>query len=289
MSLSSLVTKVTYDGDGSTVDFPVTFPILTTSGTDIQVRVVDDVTPQPNITLLTSNYTYDNSTGMIHYPVTGGVSPLAPGVNAVPSGWKLIINRVEPLTQELVLTNQGVLDMPSIERAFDKLTYICQQLDEAMSRALVYDLGAIYQSILDTLAEIEQSVTDAESAAVAAAASESAAAVSESNATAEAAAALGSANAANGSAIAAAGSALSAGGSATAAANSALAASASAVAAAASAASAAALLGTADTYANLKLNQGVTPHFGWATDLKQLMYYTADAGVGDAGWIVIGG
>lgn len=47
----------------------------------------------------------------------------------------------------------------------------------------------------------------------------------------------------------------------------------------------------ADTYANLKALAVADPtaqRWGWATDLKQLVFYTADLTVGDAGWVMVG-
>lgn len=47
-----------------------------------------------------------------------------------------------------------------------------------------------------------------------------------------------------------------------------------------------------DTYANLKADAAAAPtrqRWGWATDIQQLMFYTADLTVGDSGWIVAGG
>jgi len=49
---------------------------------------------------------------------------------------------------------------------------------------------------------------------------------------------------------------------------------------------------TSDTYASLKTAALAAPtllRWGWATDIKQLVFYTADTTVGDAGWISVGG
>jgi hypothetical protein len=46
------------------------------------------------------------------------------------------------------------------------------------------------------------------------------------------------------------------------------------------------------TYAALKALAVANPtlqRWGWATDIKQLVFYTADLTVGDVGWIVVGG
>jgi len=47
-----------------------------------------------------------------------------------------------------------------------------------------------------------------------------------------------------------------------------------------------------DTYANLKALAIADPtaqRWGWATDIEQLVFYTANVAVGDSGWIVVGG
>ena len=47
-----------------------------------------------------------------------------------------------------------------------------------------------------------------------------------------------------------------------------------------------------DAYANIKsaaLSDAEYPFIAWATDLRQLVFYTGDAAIGDAGFIVIGG
>lgn len=47
-----------------------------------------------------------------------------------------------------------------------------------------------------------------------------------------------------------------------------------------------------DTYANFKAAAAAQPtltRLGYATDLKQLVFYTSDVTVGDGGWIVLGG
>lgn len=132
MSLTDSSTKIIYAGDDVTTVFAIT-PTLPSgsTGSDVYVYVVDD---EGNVTLLTSNYSVDVNALTVTYPIVGGVAPLDPGVNAVPNGWQLVIVRSEPISQTLQLLNQGVLDLPSLERAFDKLTMICQQLQEQVSR-----------------------------------------------------------------------------------------------------------------------------------------------------------
>lgn len=52
-----------------------------------------------------------------------------------------------------------------------------------------------------------------------------------------------------------------------------------------------AVIGATGTYAALKAAPLVGLYFAWATDLGMgtLVFYTADAGIGDDGWLIIGG
>ena len=172
MSLSDSTTKVIYAGDanggtntaGQTFDITFALPDDST-GTDVAVYVVDDLGA---VTLLTANYSVDVTALHVIYPTVGAVAPLLTGVNAVPVGWELVIARVEPLTQTVALTNQGVFDATAIEAEFDKITMICQQLQEQINRCykapinLPYNITApvvpptttILSYVQDTLANL---------------------------------------------------------------------------------------------------------------------------------------
>lgn len=132
MSIADATTKIIYAGDGHTTVFDITFALpYGSTGTDVKVYVVDD---EGTVTELTSNYTVDVNALTVTYPTVAGVAPLESGVAAVPVNWELVLVRVEPLSQTLQLTNQGVFDAPSIERAFDKIVMMCQQLQEQVNR-----------------------------------------------------------------------------------------------------------------------------------------------------------
>ena len=159
MSLAAAATKIVYAGDGQTTSFGITMTLLANSdGSEIAVYVVDNL---GNVTLLTSNYTVDVNAKTVTYPNTGGVSPLAAGVNAVPTGWELVIARVEPLSQTLALTNNGVWDGPSIDAAFDKLTMIAQQLQEQLSRCFKAPINVPYNVLSPLSSPAIQSLTSA--------------------------------------------------------------------------------------------------------------------------------
>jgi len=142
MSLAAAAPKIIYPGDGQTTSFGITPALLAGStGSEIKVYIVDELGV---VTKLTSNYTVDVNALTVTYPNTGGVAPLDTGVNALPTNWEIVLNREEPLSSTLALTNTGVWDGPSIDAAFDKLTMICQQLQEQVSRCFAAPINMPY-------------------------------------------------------------------------------------------------------------------------------------------------
>lgn len=142
MSLTASSNKIIYAGDDVTTVFAITFALPSGStGSDVFLYVIDD---EGNVTKLTSNYSVDVNALTVTYPLVGGVAPLGVGVNALPNGWQLALVREEPLSQTLQLINQGVLDLPSLEKAYDKLTMICQQLQEQVSRCFKVPINVPY-------------------------------------------------------------------------------------------------------------------------------------------------
>lgn len=140
MTLTATINRDQYDGDGITVLFPYTFEIDTDDGSDIVLFVVDD---DGNVTELTGNYSIDVANSRISYPTVAGVSPLEPLIAALPIGWVLVAMRVEPISQTTQLTDQGVVSMPAIEGGLDKLTMICQQLQEQIDRCVKYPVDQL--------------------------------------------------------------------------------------------------------------------------------------------------
>jgi uncharacterized protein YfkK (UPF0435 family) len=140
---SATPTKHTYDGNGLTVDWPFSFQIATTDGSDIFLYLTDPATGYS--TVLTSNYSVNVAGLSVKYPtVASGLPPL-------PAGWKITLLRTEDITQLMNLLNQGAFNAENIETAFDKLTLICQQLNEKMNRAVLQDVTAIAPITLTTL------------------------------------------------------------------------------------------------------------------------------------------
>lgn len=142
MTLAAAPSKVILSGDGSTTAFSYTFAINSTDGSDIVVSIADNASP-PNITVLSSNYSVDINNKHITYPTVGGVAPLAAGVNALPAGWQIILQRIEPVSQNVQLSDQNTINFASVEAELDKITMILQQLSEQIGRCLQYPVNVV--------------------------------------------------------------------------------------------------------------------------------------------------
>ncbi len=142
MTIAASPSKIIYAGDGVTTAFGFgnVFEILTADGSDIEVTVFDNASPQ-NEYLLTGNFSVNVATSQVLYPTVGGVAPLAAGVMELPVGWQIVLNRVEALDSDLVLTDEGGVSLSAVESAFDYLTAICQQLQEQINRATLVPIN----------------------------------------------------------------------------------------------------------------------------------------------------
>lgn len=139
MTVAAQNTKIIYPGDDQTTVFAIPFDLPAGStGSDVKVAVVDN---DGNITTLTSNYTVDTSAMEVTYPVTGGTAPLAPGVNALPANWQIVIYRIEALVQDLNLVTGGAFSASAIMAALDWLTMITQQFQEQLNRCIMVPIN----------------------------------------------------------------------------------------------------------------------------------------------------
>ena len=121
MTVSVKRNKVQYTGDNSTVAFSVTFPYTETS----QVKVYLGSTLQT----ITTHYTLTTpgATGTVTFGT-------APG-----SGVIVSIIRETDYLQAVDYVNNDALDAETLEKAFDKLTMMCQQLDNKIEGAVGFD------------------------------------------------------------------------------------------------------------------------------------------------------
>lgn len=127
--VTSTINKNIYVGDGSTVAWGYTFPII--NSTDIQIFLINTATGSQ--IQVTTNYSINTSTKIVTYPVTG---------TPIDSATQIVLLRVEVLDQQLALSNQGNIPAKSLETAYDKAVMISQQLQEQISRAFLAPLNS---------------------------------------------------------------------------------------------------------------------------------------------------
>lgn len=131
MTVSSTVSKVTFNGNGSTTAFPMT---------GITVFQASDIV----VTLRKSDNTETVQTLTTHYTVSGTL-PGVPTVNMVTapaSGEKLVCQRVLPLTQETDYLENDPFPAETHERALDRLTMISQQLSETIAQSVALKVSS---------------------------------------------------------------------------------------------------------------------------------------------------
>ena len=121
MTVSVKRNKVQYTGDNSTTAFSVTFPYTETS----QVKVYLGSTLQT----ITTHYTLTDpgATGTVNFLTPPG------------SGVIVSLIRETDYLQAVDYVNNDALDAETLEKAFDKLTMMCQQLDNKIEGAVGFD------------------------------------------------------------------------------------------------------------------------------------------------------
>jgi hypothetical protein len=127
MTVSTTTSSVgPYACNGSTTEFPVTFPFL--ENDDLVVYLIDSDGVSTTLALDT-NYTVTGA---------GGSSGTVTTVSTYASGYTILIDRVVDLLQETDLENQATYYPEVLEDALDKLTMIAQQLDSGVSRSIKF-------------------------------------------------------------------------------------------------------------------------------------------------------
>ena len=129
--IGSSENRITYNGNGVATEFGYSFKIL--EKTDINVVLVD---PDLKETVLTKDYFVDMEKSVVFYPgySPGAEPPEAERPPILPEGWQLVLYREVPITQESQLDTHWPFNV--IEAALDKLTIICQQLWDGVTRAI---------------------------------------------------------------------------------------------------------------------------------------------------------
>lgn len=135
--------RIIYNGNGSATEFAFPFRIL--NRTDIKVVIVDANGVE---TLLTKDYYVDMEKDVIIYPgyAPGAEPPASEQPPILPNGWQIALYREVPITQESRLDEYWPFNV--IEAMADKLTMICQQLWDGVSRS--FRLSSASNKDIDT-------------------------------------------------------------------------------------------------------------------------------------------
>ena len=126
MTVQNNLNKHIYIGDGEITEFPYTFTLHDES--HMKVYVVD---LEGNETLLEGNYEVDMYHYKVIYPLSG--DPLPPDIN--------LSYTVKFRSRRKWISLIKALPNETLERAYDKLTLIAQQHDEAIKRSLKASLA----------------------------------------------------------------------------------------------------------------------------------------------------
>jgi len=179
--IPSQSTKIIYLGDGTTTSFPFNFKY--SDGDDVKVAIYEVATD--TTTVLERDYFVDTNANIVKYPgyPPGQEPALSDQPEPLPEGFKLVIYRETPITQEVDLGTKYPLS--TLEKMDDKAILICQELAEKMTRTLVVEQGSEL-----TPRQLVEKLRENTALAVASA---SAASISENNAGNSATAASGSA------------------------------------------------------------------------------------------------
>src|SRR5262245_49321211 len=124
MTVTNINSRIVYDGNGVTINWPFAMGVPDASAID--VYVTDDagnirqLTPT-EFTIVISALTGTNPTPQ------GGIVTYNPGGSPLPSGWTItIVRNLEPV-QSTSIANQSIIYPPIVEREFDYLTMLIQQ------------------------------------------------------------------------------------------------------------------------------------------------------------------
>lgn len=137
MTVASTTNRITYTCDGATVDFPYTFRIFEDS--DLVVTLREIATGTETVLTLTTHYTVSGAGDM----AGGNVTTVATYSNA----YTLTIRRVLDLLQALDYIVGGAFPAEDHEQGLDRLTMICQQLNETLGRAIKFTAASGYSDI----------------------------------------------------------------------------------------------------------------------------------------------
>ncbi|WP_276840039.1 hypothetical protein [Anaerovibrio lipolyticus] len=163
--IPSQSTKIIYLGDGTTTSFPFNFKY--SAGDDVKVAIYEVATD--TTTVLERDYFVDTNANIVKYPgyPPGEEPALSDQPEPLPSGYKLVIYRETPITQEVDLGRKYPLS--TLEKMVDKAILISQELAEKLGRAFIVEKGSDLtpRELVDELKEnTAQAISSASAAAI---------------------------------------------------------------------------------------------------------------------------
>ena len=138
MTVSMQLTKRIYQGNGVTREWEVDFPLIRTE--DLKIFITSPLGVETEVL---SDFSLNSSDYTLTFPT------LQSGKDPLEKGWSLTVLRQTPLTQEVDLIRQGDLDAEVLEKGYDKLTLMVQELNEKVDRSIKYPVST-QEKNLDT-------------------------------------------------------------------------------------------------------------------------------------------
>lgn len=140
MTVSTELASVTYTGNGSTTDFPIPFKFI--SNDHIQLTLIVVATGVGTL-VAASDYTLSGAGN----PAGGSVNYL-PGDVVMTSAYRVRIDRVVPITQDLDIFKYGEFDPEAIEKQLDLIVMQVQRIKADLAAAVSGDeITSITQSV----------------------------------------------------------------------------------------------------------------------------------------------
>lgn len=160
--IQSNINRINAEGNGAGSVFSLS-PMVLLENDTISVVTVDTDGVETTRTEGTGATNY--SLSVPSYPGTGSITFPASGSAYLDTGEYIVVTRETPITQEVRLENQGGYFPAVQEGVFDKLTVICQNLQQQIDRCLKISVGDVGQ----TPDEVYGALSISSAAAVAAA------------------------------------------------------------------------------------------------------------------------
>ena len=126
MTVSTTTSKVSYSGNGSTTVFAYTFKVFDED--DLTVILRDNATGTETVQTITTNYTVSGVGNAGGGNVTFGTAPA--------TGKTIVVRRESDQTQTTDYTPNDPFPAEAHEDALDKLTFIAQEVQEELDRAI---------------------------------------------------------------------------------------------------------------------------------------------------------